>query len=155
MSPDVSTVDVAVIGGTGFYAFLQDSSDGTEEHAVVTPYGEPSAPVTVGTVAGRRVAFLPRHGRHHDFPPHLINYRANLWALRSLGVRQEGVEAGAADDGDVGDRGHFWAHFWDTGRSSARQTAAHTCLGAIPASSASSAVRPPSSAMTNWLAQDR
>jgi 5'-methylthioadenosine phosphorylase len=80
----MSTADVAVIGGTGFYSFLEDA----EEHAVTTPYGDPSAPVAVGTVAGRRVAFLPRHGRHHDFPPHLINYRANLWALRSLGVRQ-------------------------------------------------------------------
>ena len=80
----MSVAEVAVIGGTGFYAFLADA----EEHAVATPYGEPSAPVAVGTVAGRRVAFLPRHGRHHDFPPHLINYRANLWALRSLGVRQ-------------------------------------------------------------------
>jgi 5'-methylthioadenosine phosphorylase len=76
--------DIAVIGGTGFYAFLEDA----EEHAVPTPYGDPSAPVAVGTVAGRRVAFLPRHGRHHDFPPHRINYRANLWALGSLGVRQ-------------------------------------------------------------------
>ncbi len=76
--------DIAVIGGTGFYAFLEDA----EEHAVSTPYGDPSAPVAVGTVAGRRVAFLPRHGRHHDFPPHRINYRANLWALGSLGVRQ-------------------------------------------------------------------
>jgi len=83
----VSVADVAVIGGTGFYAFLGDSAE-LEEHAVATPYGEPSATVAVGTVAGRRVAFLPRHGRHHDFPPHLINYRANLWALRSLGVRQ-------------------------------------------------------------------
>ena len=80
--------DVAVIGGTGFYSFLEASPDGIEEHAVTTPYGDPSAPVAVGTVAGRRVAFLPRHGRHHDFPPHRINYRANLWALRSLGVRQ-------------------------------------------------------------------
>ena len=76
--------DIAVIGGTGFYSFIEDP----EEHAVATPYGEPSAPVAVGTVAGRRVAFLPRHGAHHDFPPHGINYRANLWALRSLGVRQ-------------------------------------------------------------------
>ena len=76
--------DVAVIGGTGFYSFLDDA----EEHAVTTPYGDPSAPVAVGTVAGRRVAFLPRHGRHHDHPPHAIPYRANLWALRSLGVRQ-------------------------------------------------------------------
>lgn len=76
--------DVAVIGGTGFYSFLQDA----EEHAVDTPYGAPSAAIAVGTVAGRRVAFLPRHGAQHDFPPHLVPYRANLWALRSLGVRQ-------------------------------------------------------------------
>ena len=80
----MSTADVAVIGGSGFYAFLEDA----EEHALTTPYGDPSAPVAVGTVAGRRVAFLPRHGKQHEFPPHRINYRANLWALRSLGVRQ-------------------------------------------------------------------
>jgi 5'-methylthioadenosine phosphorylase len=80
----VSTADVAVIGGTGFYSFIEDA----EEHAVTTPYGDPSAPVAVGTVAGRRVAFLPRHGQDHRFPPQSIPYRANLWALRSLGVRQ-------------------------------------------------------------------
>jgi 5'-methylthioadenosine phosphorylase len=79
-----STAEVAVIGGTGFYSFLEDA----EEHTVTTPYGDPSAPVSVGTVAGRRVAFLPRHGRHHEYPPHKVPYRANLWALRSLGVRQ-------------------------------------------------------------------
>ena len=79
-----SRADVAVIGGSGFYSFL----DSPEDVVVETPYGDPSAPVAVGEVAGRRVAFLPRHGRRHDFPPHLINYRANLWALRSLGVRQ-------------------------------------------------------------------
>lgn len=77
-------VDVAVIGGTGFYSFLDDP----DERRVTTPYGDPSAPVALGTVAGRRVAFLPRHGRRHELPPHAINYRANLWALRSLGVRQ-------------------------------------------------------------------
>lgn len=82
------TADVAVIGGTGFYSFLEGSAHDVEEHAVSTPYGEPSAPVAVGTVAGRRVAFLPRHGRHHEHPPHAINYRANVWALASLGVRQ-------------------------------------------------------------------
>jgi 5'-methylthioadenosine phosphorylase len=75
---------VAVIGGSGFYEFLRD----VEEVAVPTPYGDPSAPVAVGTLAGTSVAFLPRHGKGHAFPPHLINYRANLWALRSLGVRQ-------------------------------------------------------------------
>jgi 5'-methylthioadenosine phosphorylase len=81
-SPDAA--EVAVIGGTGFYTFLEDA----EEHRVRTPYGDPSAPVSVGTVAGRRVAFLPRHGRKHEYPPHRVPYRANLWALRSLGVRQ-------------------------------------------------------------------
>ncbi len=76
--------DVAVIGGTGFYSFLANPV----EHVVKTPYGPPSAPVAVGSVAGRSVAFLPRHGPHHEHPPHDINYRANAWALRSLGVRQ-------------------------------------------------------------------
>jgi 5'-methylthioadenosine phosphorylase len=75
---------VAVIGGSGFYEFLTD----VEEIAVETPYGEPSAPIAVGDVDGTPVAFLPRHGKSHAFAPHLINYRANAWALRSLGVRQ-------------------------------------------------------------------
>jgi 5'-methylthioadenosine phosphorylase len=77
-----------VIGGSGFYAFLDD----VMEHAVDTPYGRPSAPIAVGTVdtdAGpRRVAFVPRHGPRHEYPAHAVNYRANLWALRGLGVRQ-------------------------------------------------------------------
>jgi len=79
-----SRADVAVIGGSGFYSFLDDP----EQVEVGTPYGDPSAPISVGEVGGHRVAFLPRHGRHHEYPPHRINYRANLWALRSLGVRQ-------------------------------------------------------------------
>jgi 5'-methylthioadenosine phosphorylase len=78
------TAQVAVIGGSGFYEVL----DGAEEVDVSTPYGDPSAAVTVGDVHGTAVAFLPRHGKGHAFPPHLINYRANIWALRSLGVRQ-------------------------------------------------------------------
>jgi 5'-methylthioadenosine phosphorylase len=78
------TADIAVIGGSGLYALL----DGATEHRVETPYGEPSDAVTIAEVGGRRVAFLPRHGRDHRHPPHLIPYRANLWALRSLGVRQ-------------------------------------------------------------------
>ena len=75
---------VAVIGGSGFYEFLDDAQDVPVE----TPYGAPSGPVSVGLVGGLPVAFLPRHGKDHRYPPHLINYRANLWALRSLGVRQ-------------------------------------------------------------------
>ena len=76
--------EIGVIGGSGLYALL----DGAEEREVSTPYGAPSDPITVAEVGGRRVAFLPRHGRDHRFPPHRIPYRANLWALRSLGVRQ-------------------------------------------------------------------
>lgn len=79
-----AVAEVAVIGGTGFYSFLDDP----EEHVVETPYGAPSAAVSVGSVAGRRIAFLPRHGAGHAYPPHRIPYRANMWALRSLGVRQ-------------------------------------------------------------------
>jgi 5'-methylthioadenosine phosphorylase len=75
---------LAVIGGSGFYEFMDDPDWITVE----TPFGKPSSPVAVGTVAGRFVAFLPRHGRQHEFPPHRVNYRANIWALRSLGVRR-------------------------------------------------------------------
>jgi 5'-methylthioadenosine phosphorylase len=78
------TADVGIIGGTGFYALL----DGLVEVPVDTPYGLPSEPPLVGEVDGRRVAFIPRHGRDHRFPPHKVPYRANVWALRSLGVRQ-------------------------------------------------------------------
>jgi 5'-methylthioadenosine phosphorylase len=75
---------VAVIGGSGFYEFLENPT--SVEFS--TPYGDPSATIAVGDVAGRAVAFLPRHGPCHEFPPHRINYRANLWALRDLGVEQ-------------------------------------------------------------------
>lgn len=76
--------EIGVIGGSGLYALL----DGATEHVVDTPFGAPSDPVTVAQVAGRRVAFLPRHGQDHRHPPHRIPYRANIWALRALGVRQ-------------------------------------------------------------------
>lgn len=76
--------DVGVIGGSGLYSLLEDA----EEYTVDTPYGAPSDPFTLAKVGGRSVAFLPRHGRDHRFPPHRIPYRANLWALREIGVRQ-------------------------------------------------------------------
>jgi len=75
--------DVGVFGGSGFYDFLDDIT----EVAVDTPYGPPAAPATVGTIGERRVAFLPRHGRDHQFPPHMVPYRANVWAMHALGVR--------------------------------------------------------------------
>jgi 5'-methylthioadenosine phosphorylase len=77
------TAEVGVIGGSGFYSLLDD----VREIKVDTPYGAPSDSVFLADVSGRRVAFLPRHGRRHTIPPHKINYRANVWALRSLGVK--------------------------------------------------------------------
>lgn len=75
---------VGVIGGSGLYELLTDA----ETREVDTPFGPPSGAVTVGLFGGRRVAFLPRHGAGHVHPPHLLPYRANMWALRRLGVRQ-------------------------------------------------------------------
>ena len=79
----MTQADVGVFGGSGFYAFLDD----VEEVQVTTPYGEPSAPVAIGRLGEVRVAFIPRHGRTHEFPPHRVNYRANVAAMRELGVR--------------------------------------------------------------------
>lgn len=76
--------EIGVIGGSGFYAFLDDA----ERVRVSTPFGDPSSDLVVGELHGRRVAFVARHGEDHRFPPHRVPYRANLWALRSLGVRQ-------------------------------------------------------------------
>ncbi|MBA2474796.1 MAG: S-methyl-5'-thioadenosine phosphorylase [Actinobacteria bacterium] len=76
--------EIGVIGGSGFSSLLE----GAEEVELETPYGRPSAPVEVGELGGRRVAFLPRHGRRHELPPHAVPYRANVWALRELGVRR-------------------------------------------------------------------
>lgn len=84
LTPSDITAEIGVIGGSGLYDFLDDF----ETVGVTTPFGEPSDPLVVGEVDGRPVAFLARHGKGHRFAPHRINYRANLWALRSLGVRQ-------------------------------------------------------------------
>lgn len=75
--------EIGVFGGSGFYALLDD----VREIKVDTPYGPPSDSFFLAEVSGRTVAFLPRHGRRHTIPPHLINYRANVWAMRSLGVK--------------------------------------------------------------------
>lgn len=77
-------IDFAVIGGTGLYALAE--LDGVETRIVETPYGTPSAPVRVGGFGPHRIAFMARHGEGHAMPPHRINYRANLWALRFIGA---------------------------------------------------------------------
>ena len=76
--------EIGIIGGSGFYEFFTDA----ERVSVETPFGTPSDDLVIGDVGGRRVAFLARHGQGHRFPPHRVNYRANLWALRAVGVRQ-------------------------------------------------------------------
>ncbi len=76
---------IGVIGGSGLYAI--DGFTGAEEHVLKTPFGEPSDAIIGGEFAGRRVFFLPRHGRGHTILPHELNHRANIWALKSLGVR--------------------------------------------------------------------
>ena len=78
------TARIGIFGGSGFYSLLE----GVDEVQVETPYGAPSAPVTVGEIEGVPVAFLPRHGKEHTLPPQVINYRANVWAMKSLGVER-------------------------------------------------------------------
>ena len=83
MTHGSEAAEIGVFGGSGFYSLLDD----VREIKVDTPYGPPSDSFFLAEVAGRRVAFLPRHGRRHTIPPHQINYRANVWAMRSLGVK--------------------------------------------------------------------
>ncbi|MGA2761389.1 MAG: S-methyl-5'-thioadenosine phosphorylase [Candidatus Cybelea sp.] len=82
MSVDLRA-DIGVFGGSGFYSLIENA----HEAWVETPYGAPSDKVALGEIAGRRVAFLPRHGKDHRFPPQAINYRANLYAMKTLGVK--------------------------------------------------------------------
>jgi len=76
--------EIGIFGGSGFYQFLSD----VEEVRVHTPYGPPSDRLALATLEGRRVAFLPRHGRDHSVPAHVVNYRANIWAFHQLGVKE-------------------------------------------------------------------
>lgn len=82
MSKKKFRADIGVFGGSGFYTFVTN----TEEVKINTPYGCPSELISIGDVGGIKVAFIPRHGRNHTIPPHKINYRANLWAMKELGV---------------------------------------------------------------------
>jgi 5'-methylthioadenosine phosphorylase len=80
----VAEATIGVLGGSGFGGLLED----VRTIEVETPFGPPSGPIAIGELEGQRVAFLPRHGPAHELPPHRIPYRANLWALRELGVRR-------------------------------------------------------------------
>jgi 5'-methylthioinosine phosphorylase len=99
----MSTIDLAVIGGSGLYRF--PGLENVERHELETPFGAASGAVVLGDFAGRRVAFLARHGESHSLPPHRVNYRANLWALHALGARRViGVNAVGGIRADMGPR---------------------------------------------------
>ena len=76
--------EIGIVGGTGLYELLEKP----KEIKIDTPYGLPSDRVAIGVISGRKVAFIPRHGKHHQYPPHKIPFRANLWALKQLGVKR-------------------------------------------------------------------
>jgi len=97
------TIDLAVIGGSGLYQFpgLENAS----RRAMDTPYGPASGEVVLGDFAGKRLAFLARHGESHTLAPHRVNYRANLWALHALGARRViGINAVGGIRADMGPR---------------------------------------------------
>ena len=78
--------EIGIFGGTGIYdsGMLQDNKEITMD----TPYGKTSDSITIGNFHGTDIAFMPRHGRKHTIPPHMINYRANMWAFKELGVKR-------------------------------------------------------------------
>ncbi len=75
---------IGIIGGSGVYGVFEPK----KSIKVHTPYGRPSAHIEIGEIEGVEVAFIPRHGKSHDIPPHEVNYRANIWALKELGVER-------------------------------------------------------------------
>ena len=78
------SAEIGIFGGTGIYdsGLLKEP----KEIEIDTPYGKPSDTITIGEFHGRKIAFLPRHGKKHTIPPHMINYRANIWAFKELGI---------------------------------------------------------------------
>lgn len=75
--------DIGIFGGSGFYSFI----DNVEEFEMETPYGKPSDKIAIAEIHGKRVAFLPRHGKHHSLPPHKVPYKANIYAMKMLGIK--------------------------------------------------------------------
>ena len=99
----MSHLDLALIGGTGLYQF--PGLENATKHSVDTPYGAASGAVVVGELKGKRVGFLARHGEGHSLPPHRVNYRANVWALKQQGTRRVvGINAVGGIREDMGPR---------------------------------------------------
>lgn len=99
----MTSARVGIFGGSGFYSLLDD----VKEVPLDTPYGAPSSPLMVGEIEGVSVAFLPRHGTKHELPPHMINYRANVWAMKELGVTRIIGPCAAGSLKPGVDPGHF------------------------------------------------
>ncbi|HEV2621358.1 MAG TPA: S-methyl-5'-thioinosine phosphorylase [Frateuria sp.] len=98
-----ANIDLAVIGGSGLYRF--PGLENISRRALETPYGPASGEVVLGDFAGKRLAFLARHGESHTLAPHRVNYRANLWALHALGARRVvGINAVGGIRADMGPR---------------------------------------------------
>ena len=117
--------EVGVFGGSGFYSFLED----VEEVSVDTPYGQPSDSYFIGDVGGTRVAFLPRHGRRHQLPPHMINYRANVWGMKELGVKRI---IGPCASGSLNREMGIWAISWSATSSSTARGGGGTPSTTVP-----------------------
>ena len=99
------TAEIGIFGGTGIYdsGLLENS----KEITVDTPYGKTSDSITVGEFNGRNVAFMPRHGKKHTIPPHLINFRANIWAFKELGVKRIIAPSAVGSLKEEFEPGHF------------------------------------------------
>ena len=99
------SAEIGIFGGTGIYdsGLLNDSKEITIE----TPYGKTSDSITIGEFNGRKVAFMPRHGKKHTIPPHLINFRANIWAFKELGVKRIIAQSAVGSLKEDFQPGHF------------------------------------------------
>lgn len=98
-------VEIGIFGGTGIYdsGLLEDP----QEIEIDTPYGKPSDKITIGIFKGRKIAFLPRHGKKHSIPPHMINYKANIWAFKELGITRVIAPSAVGSLKDEVAPGHF------------------------------------------------
>ena len=98
-------VEIGIFGGTGIYdsGLLEDA----QEVEINTPFGKPSDTITVGVFKGRKIAFLPRHGKKHTIPPHLINFRANIWAFKELGITRIIAPSAVGSLKEEVEPGHF------------------------------------------------
>ncbi len=97
------SAEIGIFGGSGFYSLMP----GFEQVEIDTPYGAPSDALAIGEIDGRRVAFMARHKRAHNIPPHKINYRANLWAFKSLGITRVLAPCAAGSLKSYVQPGHF------------------------------------------------